>query len=56
LTSECFNGAPKRRPNDQHRVLGEGGFDPGEGLIIEPRQIDPERLGAERLAQRAQLR
>src|SRR5579859_5831041 len=40
----------------QHRVLGESGLDPGEGLVVERlRQIDAERLGAERLSKRAKF-
>jgi len=51
-----FAGAELLVAEHQHRVLGEGGFDPGEGLGVErPRQVDPEGLGAERLSERAKF-
>ncbi len=51
-----LRGAKPLVAEHQHRMLGEGLLDPGEGRVVEPRQIHPQRLGAERLAQRAQLR
>ena len=51
-----FGGAEILVAEHQHRVFGKGLFDPGKGLIVErPRQIDPERLGAERAPERAQF-
>ena len=46
-------GAEMLVAEHQHRVLGEGALDPGEGCIVEPRQIHPDRFGAKRLAQGA---
>src|SRR5207253_11485046 len=40
----------------QHRMLCKSLMDPGKGSVIELRQVDAERLGAERLAEWAQLR
>ena len=40
----------------QHRMFGEGLLDPGEFGIIEMRQVDPDSLGAKRLAERAEFR
>ncbi len=41
----------------QHRMLGKGPRDPGEGRLVDRlRQVDAECLSAERLAERAQLR
>jgi len=38
----------------QHRMLGERLLDPGESLVVERLgQIDAERLGAERVTERA---
>src|SRR5215469_17606487 len=39
----------------QHRMLGKGAADPGKRVVVELRQIDAKRLGAEVLAKRAQL-
>ena len=42
---------------DQHRMLGKGRPDPGEGVGVEwLRQIDPEDLGSERCAEGTKLR
>ena len=44
-------------PEDQHRMLGEGSVDLGEGVCLEwLRQIDPEDLGSQRCAEGAKLR
>src|SRR5207249_8084426 len=44
-------------PEDQHRMLGKGRLDLGEGTCLEwLRQIDPEDLGAQRWAEGAKLR
>ena len=49
-------GAEMLVAEHQHRMLGKGLLDPGESFVIELRQVDAERLGAERFAERAQLR
>ena len=52
-----FDGAEVLVAEHQHRMLGEGALDPGEGRVVERLgQVDAERLGAERLAERAELR
>src|SRR5206468_8268435 len=44
-------------PEDQHRMLGKGRLDPGEGVCLERlREIDPEDLGSQRCAEGAKLR
>src|SRR5438552_15390833 len=44
-------------PEDQHRMLGKGRLDPGEGACLEwLRQIDPEGLGSQRWAEGTKLR
>jgi hypothetical protein len=40
----------------QHRMLCKNLVDPGKSIVVELCQIDAERLGAERLAERAQFR
>jgi hypothetical protein len=44
-------------PKDQHRMLGKGRLDRGEGVCLEwLRQIDPENLGSQRCAEGTKLR
>src|SRR5216683_7172948 len=50
-----IGGAELLVAEHQHRMLGEGLPDPAEGRVVEPGQIDPERFGAGRLAERAQF-
>src|SRR2546423_14489614 len=45
-------GAEVLTAEHQHRMLGKGPADPGKSRVVEFRQIDAERLGAERLAER----
>jgi hypothetical protein len=56
--TECgeLGGAELLVAEHQHRMFGEGLLDPGEGCVIEPGQIHPDRLGAERVPKWAQLR
>src|SRR5436190_7336235 len=54
--SECrqLGGTEILFAEHQHRMLGEGSLDPGEGSVVEwLGQIDAERLGAERVTKRA---
>jgi len=51
-----FGGAEVLVAEHQHRMLGESVRDPGEGRLVErARQVDAERLGTQRLAQRVEL-
>ena len=49
-------GAEVLTTEHQHRMFCKSLMDPGKGIVVELGQIDAERLGAERLAERAQFR
>src|SRR5580698_756715 len=50
-----FGGGKGLLAEHQHRVPGEGLLYPGEGVVVEPREVNTKRFRAESLPQRAEF-